>query len=222
MSPRRRLALGCLVGLVAAGCGGQARPDSDIVAVRASGCSAVDTVAVGWRANDKVVFTVAHAVQGSTGVTVDNSPASVVAIDLRTDVAVLRMPGRSKPILPGHSARVGLRLAAGERQVEVRGHLLDFAGGRRVSTTVRAGPTRPTTIDEAADSTTYTRAAFSIDAGVEPGDSGSPVVDDHGRVLGMVFAASRTDPNLAYAVDASEIQAIVPSVGAPVPTGRCR
>ena len=40
---------------------------------------------------------------------------------------------------------------------------------------------------------------------MRPGNSGGPLVDTQGRVLGMVFATSASDPNQAYALTDDEI-----------------
>jgi S1-C subfamily serine protease len=47
-----------------------------------------------------------------------------------------------------------------------------------------------------------TRPALELSAAIEPGDSGAPVLDGDGRVLGVVFAESSDREDLAYAVDA--------------------
>ena len=43
-------------------------------------------------------------------------------------------------------------------------------------------------------------------AEVRPGNSGGPLVDLQGHVLGLVFAASSTNPDQAYALTNSEVQ----------------
>ena len=52
-----------------------------------------------------------------------------------------------------------------------------------------------------------TRQIYVIQASVHPGNSGGPLVDLQGRVLGMVFATSASDPNQAYALTDDEIAA---------------
>ena len=45
-----------------------------------------------------------------------------------------------------------------------------------------------------------------MQARVRPGNSGGPLVDLEGHVLGLVFATSAGDPNQAYALTDDEIQ----------------
>jgi S1-C subfamily serine protease len=66
-------------------------------------------------------------------------------------------------------------------------------------------------VEEPHDDTTYRRAALVIDGHVERGESGSAVLDPRGRLLGMVFAASRDTDDVAYAVDVTELRAFVQS-----------
>ena len=50
-----------------------------------------------------------------------------------------------------------------------------------------------------------TRQIYVLQAEVRPGNSGGPLLDLQGRVLGMVFATSASDPNQAYALTDDEI-----------------
>jgi len=63
-----------------------------------------------------------------------------------------------------------------------------------------------------------------VRAAVHPGNSGGPLVDPAGRALGVIFAASREDPQTAYALTAAEV-ASQARAGATavddVATGRC-
>lgn len=47
------------------------------------------------------------------------------------------------------------------------------------------------------------RDGYELAADIEPGDSGSPVVNDQGQIVGLVFATSRTDDH-GWAIAASE------------------
>ena len=55
------------------------------------------------------------------------------------------------------------------------------------------------------NSSVVTRQIFVIQASVRPGNSGGPLIDLDGHVLGLVFATSASDPNQAYALTDDEI-----------------
>ena len=50
------------------------------------------------------------------------------------------------------------------------------------------------------------RNIWALSAEVRPGNSGGPVVDLQGHVLGLVFAASSSNPSQAYALTNAEVQ----------------
>ncbi len=57
------------------------------------------------------------------------------------------------------------------------------------------------------------RQALELDGVVAPGDSGSPVLDDDGEVLGVVFAASKTD-DIGWAIASFEVEAAISELAA--------
>jgi S1-C subfamily serine protease len=174
------------------------------VSVHASGCSLRDALARGIVVAPGVVLTVAHVVRGATGVTVDGSPGAVVAIDPRIDAALVRARTTTGTVEAAASARPGPAVLEGQPVT--------------VQRTVTAD------VEEPHDATTYRRAALVLAGHVERGQSGSAVLDPRGRLLGMVFAASRDVDDVAYAVDVGELRAFVASSldhTSPVDLGRC-
>jgi hypothetical protein len=137
--------------------------------------------ATGFVAGDERVVTVAH-VLGGDEVTVDGRPATIVRVERRNDLAVLRVPG-----VRGAPARFG-----GRAGTSVLGRAARVV--RRISASVDGGPRR---------------AALVLRAEVQIGDSGAPVVTPGGRVAGVVFARSRARDDVAYAVDASAVAAVL-------------
>jgi S1-C subfamily serine protease len=71
---------------------------------------------------------------------------------------------------------------------------------------------------------TVFRDVYSLYAKVRPGNSGGPLVSPRGRVYGVIFAASVSDPQTGYALTAEQVArdaAAGRRAGAPVGTGPC-
>jgi S1-C subfamily serine protease len=184
--------LGGLVGLLLVACADDGPPlAARDVSVHAAGCSLRDAAARGIVVAPGAVLTVAHVVRGATGVTVDGAPGAVVAIDPRIDAALVRVRTTSGTVEPAPSAAPGPAVLDGQPVT--------------VERTVTAD------VEEPHDDTTYRRAALVLSGHVERGQSGSAVLDPSGRLLGMVFAASRDASDVAYAVDVDELRAFVQS-----------
>ena len=68
------------------------------------------------------------------------------------------------------------------------------------------------------------RETLEIEAELGPGDSGAPLLDDSGAMVGVVFATSTGVAGSAWALHASEVEAFLgaPRTGAEVDRGRCR
>ena len=50
-----------------------------------------------------------------------------------------------------------------------------------------------------------TREIEVLSARVIPGNSGGPIVNDSGQIIGVVFAASTTQPNVGYALTIPQV-----------------
>jgi len=207
-----------VVGLAGAGwsaAGAVPHPETSTVEIETWGCHAVSEQATGWWARGGLVVTVAHAVRGSTSVAAGGVEARVVAVDLRSDVAVL---APSRPARHAGLAVAPDQTRGGSAWV---GHVV---AGRPRATSTTASRDLVINIDEPADDTTYTRRGLSLTFGAVRGDSGAPVVDRDGAVVGMIFATARADAHLSYAVSAAEIAAVLAGLttqSPAVPTRRC-
>ena len=63
---------------------------------------------------------------------------------------------------------------------------------------------------------------MELNADIDAGDSGGAILDAAGDVVGIVFSASRSQTDVAYAVSALEIPALVEaSTGEAIEPGRC-
>lgn len=166
---------------------------------------------------DDLVLTNAHVVAGERSTSVvrpDGSSvlARVVAFDPRTDVAVLRVPGLGLPALGRATTAIG-------RVVAAVGH----PGGGPV----RVAPARVAERIMARGTDIHgrgrtRRAVLVLAADLAPGDSGAPLVDRDGRVVGLAFAIDPDAPRTAYALEPSEYLRTIDSAGTqPVSTGTC-
>lgn len=121
-----------------------------------------------WHAGDGLFVTASHLLTNATELWVLGQPAEVVRVNPFDDLAVLRLPGHDGPSLELGRPEVGVRARA-------RGYT--FSPPRRVQTTGTVS-----SLEHAAGRVLY-------DGGIQPGMSGSPVLDDHGRVLGVVLGS---------------------------------
>jgi S1-C subfamily serine protease len=172
---------------------------AEVVKVSSIGCGGIVTGS-GIPLGNGYVVTNAHVVSG-TGMHTIQKPegtsfrADVVFFDAEKDVAVLYAPGFTAP---------GLSFGPADRGTQ--GAVIGYPGGQ-VEQTV-AAVVDGTVMAEGRDiynENLVTRQIFVLQATVRPGNSGGPLLDLQGHVLGMVFATSAGDPNQAYALTDDEI-----------------
>jgi S1-C subfamily serine protease len=170
-----------------------------VVKIASLGCGGMVTGS-GFPMASGYVVTNAHVVSGTSTHTVQTPggaelQATVVFFDPERDVAVLYAPAyRGTPLTFG-SANRGTKAA-----------VIGYPGG---------GPelTVPAIVDgevsaegrDIYNANLVTRQILVIQARVRPGNSGGPLVDLNGQVIGLVFATSAGDPNQAYALSDGEI-----------------
>jgi uncharacterized membrane protein required for colicin V production len=168
---------------------GVRRASGSVVRILGTACG-LGVEGSGWVAAPGVVVTNAHVVAGesTTGVEVGGVgptlQAQVVVFDPHNDVAVLRVPGLSAP---------ALMLASGPASGEsaaILGYPLDGSFDRRPG---RLGQTATTATTDAYGNPTV-REISSLRGLVRPGNSGGPMVDAGGEVIGTVFAEITNAP----------------------------
>ncbi|HEX6970462.1 MAG TPA: MarP family serine protease [Micromonosporaceae bacterium] len=166
------------------------------------------------------VMTNAHVVAGTRSVEVElgrrRYDARVVVYDPNLDLAVLYVPG-----LPAPSMRFSAQEAQSGADAVVLGFPLD---GPFNAQSARIRDLGEITGPNIYESRNVTREVYTIRAPVRSGNSGGPLVDPQGRVLGVIFAAAADDDSTGFAVSADEAMPVA-AAGArltqAVATGRC-
>jgi len=168
------------------------------------GCNGIITGS-GFPIRANQVLTNAHVVAGTRNTVVilpdgRRRTATVILFDAAVDVAVLDVPGLNLSPIPQAGADRGTQGAA-----------IGYPGGQSLTVS-------PAVVDETINAegrdiyneNLVTRQIFVIDSvtatggpGVQPGNSGGPLVDLQGNVLGVIFAASTSDATRAYALTAT-------------------
>lgn len=166
------------------------------------------------------VMTNAHVVAGTSSVSVDTPrgplEANVVLFDPNTDIAVLSVRGlRAAPI-----AEAAAPARTGDSAI-VLGYP---GGGRYTASAARVREVLDLSGPNIYRDGTVEREVYTIRGQVRAGNSGGPLVDTDGRVLGVVFGAAVTDDETGYALTSAEVRkqlAAAADSAAPVETGNC-
>lgn len=171
-------------------------------------------LATGFETAPGQVVTVAHALEGRTELAVRRGGgagrrARVLWIDRRNDLALLAVAGGAARSASDRSPTGARPLATGADAAEDGARVLVRRAGR-----IRALPALVrrrimARVRSPAESTSYRRPALELAVDVTVGDSGAPLIDPEGRVVGVLFARSRTRSGRAYAVDGKVIPALL-------------
>ncbi|MDQ6771464.1 MAG: MarP family serine protease [Candidatus Dormibacteraeota bacterium] len=144
----------------------------------------------------------AHVVAGTVDTTLARpgsgtgpARAAVVLFDPQRDVAVLHASGLRGAALNASNAARG-----------TQGAVIGYPGGGDLD--IEPAVVDSTTLAEGRDiynAQLVQRNIAIVQALVRPGNSGGPLLDLNGRVLGMIFAASSSNSGQAYALTNAEI-----------------
>lgn len=146
------------------------------------------------------VMTNAHVVAGVQDPTVSigdgEELARVVLYDRELDIAVLALDTGDAPVLDFDET------TEAEDPVAIIGYPQD---GPFDVQTGRVRAMQNLRSPDIYGSGTVIREVFSLRGLVRPGNSGGPIVTPQGKVAGVVFAASVTDPETGYALTAKQV-----------------
>jgi S1-C subfamily serine protease len=193
-----------------------ARVTASTVNVEVQGCGALHEGS-GFAVAPDTVVTNAHVVAGGQRIRARRPDqrtfaAQVVMFDDDRDLAVLRVPGLGEQPLPIAAIRTG-----------EQGAVVGYPGGQNTPRPAPAlvrqvAPTRGFDIYD--EDRTLRQVAF-LAAALRPGDSGSPLFDQQGRVTGVAFAIAPDRPGTAYALADAELRAALAEPRRPGVTSRC-
>lgn len=166
------------------------------------------------------IMTNAHVVAGTNSLTVDTAHgslnATVVLFDPSVDIAILAVPGLNEPVVPlAQSAAT-----SGESAI-VLGYP---GGGRYTASAARVRETLDLKGPNIYRDANVEREVYTIRGQVLAGNSGGPLVDTSGNLLGVVFGAAVTDSDTGYVLTLNEVRPEINAAAgasAPVSTGSC-
>jgi S1-C subfamily serine protease len=165
------------------------------------------------------VMSNAHVVAGSDSVTVQvdgqTYDAAVVSYDPNADISILDVPDlESAP----------LAFAETPAPTGTDAVVMGYPGGGEFDAT----PARVREIIELKGpdiyrQTTVTREVYTIRGRVQQGNSGGPMINRSGKVLGVVFGAAVDDVDTGFVLTGNEVSRQLAKVGNSerVPTGAC-
>jgi S1-C subfamily serine protease len=192
-----------------------ARAEGSVVRVLGTACG-LGVEGSGWVAGPGLIVTNAHVVAGEddTSVTTPGGAsldATAMHYDSENDLALLHVDAD----LPS------LRIAPDPTSGTAAAVLGYPENGPYAVAPARLGETRDTISQDSYGRGPIRRSITSLRGSVRSGNSGGPLVDDHGRVLGTVFAATTTGEPGGFAVPDKVVEDALAGPLAPVDTGPC-
>lgn len=170
----------------------------------------------GWAVAPEIVVTNAHVIAGAEDTTVTTQDGAELAAtpiyyEPKQDLALLRV-GAALPPLPVRSQR---------REGEDAAVLGYPENGPYVLEPARIGETRATVSEDSYGNGPVERTITALSGAVRSGNSGGPLVDGDGDVVGTVFAATTSGPRGGFAIPAEQVEAALEHTAESVDTGAC-
>ncbi len=170
----------------------------------------------GWAVAPGLIVTNAHVIAGAHDTTVTTQEgaeldATPVYYDTHDDLALLRV-GANVPVLP----------ISAERRSGADAAVLGYPeNGPYELSPARVGETRETISEDSYGHGPIDREITSLGGMVRSGNSGGPLVDAAGRVIGTVFATTTSGSPGGFAIPAELVRPALNNAGGEVGTGAC-
>ena len=180
-----------------------------------------DWSGTGWALNNGYVVTNHHVADNartiklkfSNGEGWNEYAAEIVLLDEENDLAILRITDQNFKGFGQLPYALKTSLADVGESVFVLGYPMTTTMGDEIKLT--------TGIISSHSGFQGSTVQYQISASVQPGNSGGPLFDDHGNVVGVVNAKHTGAENVSYAIKASYLQALInqlPSAAQVAPT----
>lgn len=196
-----------------------AKVEASTVKIEGVGCGNIQEGS-GFVVAPGLVVTNAHVVAGiANPVIIDSSgdhPARAVWFNPRFDLAVLSAPGVTDPSLTISPTEVGRGTQAVVLGYPEGGPLTTGSAGVMAAFEARGR--------DIYNQGLTVRLVYQIEAIVRPGNSGGPLVNTSGQVVGVVFSRSTTNPDVGFALASPGVLSQVRQAensSASVSTGAC-
>lgn len=191
------------------------RAGASVVRVLSTACG-LGIEGSGWSVAPGLIVTNAHVIAGAEDTTVTTPEgveleATPVFYEPSDDLALLRV-GTDIPTLPISSRRPAGADAAVLGYPENGPYSLSPA---------RVGETRDTVSEDSYSRGPVDRTIIALRGAVRSGNSGGPLVDADGRVIGTVFAATTSGSPGGFAIPAELVRKALGPTAASVGTGPC-
>jgi S1-C subfamily serine protease len=154
------------------------------VRIRTTQCDEVVT-GTGWAYDKRTIITNRHVVETGSRIEVetwDGDSLAVASVQQATgpDLAIIHLAQDAPAVAP--------RIATKDPKVGTRVHAIGYALGKaqHMNNGVVVKYTKNSDIDPYA-SVDRSGTVMQMSGNIEPGNSGSPIVDDHGTVVAIVF-----------------------------------
>jgi S1-C subfamily serine protease len=134
-------------------------------------------------------------------------PAKILAVDPNKDIAVIKIEGEDFPTLEfGNSES----LKVGQTVIAIGNSLGEFSNS--VSKGIISGLRRDITAGSGFGKTEQLTGIIQTDAAINSGNSGGPLLDISGKVIGVNVAMAQGAENVAFSIPVDQIKKIVEQV----------